>query len=538
MTTPRNRQASQDPPTIRPAEFRRPGDGVETAPPEDAIRPSDFASLRARSQSTDLQGRKTVPAGLFWAAAAVLLLTAVTVFVYLPRMVANQGPPDIPAAQSALPAQQPGTSAGSGAAPASSELAPWQTAQLLRLKEEAEALTENFVRLQMELEQQRVDLWGAEEFSRATGLAQSGDGAFSQRDYRSASTQYQQGIELLTGLQDQAGQVLGDALDRGRQALAAYDAAAATTAFELALAMDPDNALARQGLQRAGTLQQVASLAAEAVQDEQRGDLAGARDRLQQARGLDPLDAQVASALARVQALQGDQRYSESMSRGYAELAAGNFDAAKAAFAQAGRLRPDSKEIDEALAQVELQRKLERITGLQRQAREHEAAERWTAAAATYESALELDATLVFAREGLLRCNERAELDTRLRNLIQQPERLQADSVHQAAGQILQVARNIEPQTPLLTQQLQELERLLALSRQPVPVTFQSDNLTVVTLQKVGRLGAFQEKQLQLRPGDYVVVGQRRGYRDVRKPFRVQPGEAGLAVQVICEEAI
>ena len=72
----------------------------------------------------------------------------------------------------------------------------------------------------------------------------------------------------------------------------------------------------------------------------------------------------------------------------------------------------------------------------------------------------------------------------------------------------------------------------------PVRVTLESDNLTEITVFKVGRLGAFSSRTLELRPGAYTAMGSRPGYRDVRRNFRVGPGSDGTPVVVRCEEPI
>ena len=67
---------------------------------------------------------------------------------------------------------------------------------------------------------------------------------------------------------------------------------------------------------------------------------------------------------------------------------------------------------------------------------------------------------------------------------------------------------------------------------------FSSDNLTRVTLYKVGELGYFTSKSLSLRPGNYVAVGRRDGYRDVRVEFFVGPDKAMEPVVVSSNEKI
>ena len=78
----------------------------------------------------------------------------------------------------------------------------------------------------------------------------------------------------------------------------------------------------------------------------------------------------------------------------------------------------------------------------------------------------------------------------------------------------------------------------LARADVPVPVALQSDNLTHVTIYRVGALGAFAQRSLELAPGSYTVVGTRPGYRDVRREINVMPGAAPQPVVIRCEDRI
>ena len=91
---------------------------------------------------------------------------------------------------------------------------------------------------------------------------------------------------------------------------------------------------------------------------------------------------------------------------------------------------------------------------------------------------------------------------------------------------------------PRLAEQRDELSRLLKRAATPVEVELVSDNLTSVSIYKVGTLGTFATRRLELRPGTYVAVGARPGYRDVRLEFRVAPEIDMQPVVVRCEETI
>lgn len=91
---------------------------------------------------------------------------------------------------------------------------------------------------------------------------------------------------------------------------------------------------------------------------------------------------------------------------------------------------------------------------------------------------------------------------------------------------------------PRLAGQRDELSRLLKRAATPVNVELVSDNMTSVSIYKVGVLGNFANTALELRPGTYVAVGVRPGFRDVRVEFRVAPELDSRPVVVRCEEPI
>ena len=74
--------------------------------------------------------------------------------------------------------------------------------------------------------------------------------------------------------------------------------------------------------------------------------------------------------------------------------------------------------------------------------------------------------------------------------------------------------------------------------RSPISVVFESDSVTEVAIRGVGTLGNFARRDVPLKPGRYVVVGRRNGYRDTRSEISVIPGRQQPVVEVRCEEKI
>ena len=215
-----------------------------------------------------------------------------------------------------------------------------------------------------------------------------------------------------------------------------------------------------------------------------------------------------------------------------------DFDEAESRFRQALDMRADSTEARDGLVQAEQGQELAQIEMAEARALAFERRELWDRAIVQYETALEADATLEFALTGLARSRERSDLDAKLVNLVDNPELLLSDNILAEAEVLVTQARAIPDPGTRLSEQLARLDQLIVAATTPLPVQLQSDELTEVTVFRVGRLGTFSTRQIEVRPGTYTVVGSRMGYRDIRKTFTVLPGREMTPISVVCEEPI
>ncbi|MEJ2086080.1 MAG: protein kinase [Acidobacteriota bacterium] len=234
----------------------------------------------------------------------------------------------------------------------------------------------------------------------------------------------------------------------------------------------------------------------------------------------------------------GQERFAAAMSTGLKALADGNFAAAESSFQMALDLKPGSSEAMDGLGRARQRLRLEAIEQHGERAREYAASERWLEAVAEYRSVLAIDPTIRFAIQGEQEAASRAELDSRLNAYISNPDRLSSLAVLSAAAETLDQARVVEPTGPRIQTQIEELQRAVKTASTPIKVRLVSDNNTEVMVYRVGALGKFEQRQLDLRPGSYTAVGRRDGYRDVRRVFKVAHGEAMEPIVVRCEEKI
>jgi hypothetical protein len=132
----------------------------------------------------------------------------------------------------------------------------------------------------------------------------------------------------------------------------------------------------------------------------------------------------------------------------------------------------------------------------------------------------------------------RSALHARLAGYIDDPDQLSDQVNVQNATKLLLEVTRMTPMGPRLEDQKNLLSRLLKRAATPLPVQLISDNATNVAIFKIGQLGTFSAQEISLRPGKYVAVGNRAGYRDVRIEFRVAPEDDMQPIVIQCEEQI
>lgn len=476
---------------------------------------------------------RTGPSPVVWLLLGVLGVIALAVIFVLPGVVQDYELPFTPRAEVAE-----ANLSGSGRAPTTAAISPFEEAQRAKQRQEAQAVLASLLERQAALEGLEVGVWAEQQYDAALEFAKLGDESYRSQAFLEATTQYGNADNALEQLQSSVPQVFAAALARGRQALAAGDAELATQQFTLALALEPTDTEASTGLRRAGTLEEVQRLVSEAEDLRDANRLEDALTSAQRAVALDGAHEQARSIVSGIRTQIADNAFTRVMSEGFNALQAGESEAAIGAFERALAMRPGSTQAQEAITQTEDQLAVTQINAHRDVAQRLAGQEQWAAAVREFDAALGVDPNLVFAIEGRDYAQKRAQLDALLSSAIDQPERLADTAVYEQVVQVYYTGRNLDVEGARLAEQLDELEVLLGKAQVPVEVRLVSDNQTVVTLYQVGELGKFDQQVLSLKPGKYVAVGTRPGYRDVREEFEVGFGNRSAPVTVACTDEI
>lgn len=472
------------------------------------------------------------PSPLVWVGLGVLGIVALFVVFVLPTIVAEY---ELPLERRI---ESTSASVSQTAANPVSTISPFEEAQRSLQRKNAQDVLAELLDSQRNLEAQQVEQWGQVEYSAALAQASIGDEYYRNQDFQLARDAYAAGRDGLTRLIESIPVVLSQTLVDAQKALEDGDSALALDRFELARLLDPDNEAVQIGIARARTLDEVIALLETADQQLEDGSLESARTSYRAALNLDTYNDYAREQIADVSRRITENEFASIMSSGYTRLQSGEPEAAIAEFQRAAAIGINTDQALAAIVQAENDIANVEITRLRALISSAEEDENWQQAVTHYDQVLAIDNNLVFAVEGRDYAAKRAQLDSLLVNAIANPERFAEDAVFQETRDVYFTGRAIEPAGPKLQQQLDQLQVLLENSQVPIDVQLVSDNLTEVTLLRVGNLGVFQQQSLSLKPGRYVAVGKRTGFREVREEFMVGFGQTPSSVTVRCDEPV
>jgi tetratricopeptide (TPR) repeat protein len=390
----------------------------------------------------------------------------------------------------------------------------------------------------LELDSRAAAQWGGADFAAARKSVDEIGGMLERRKYDTVPAAMAALAKSVTDIESRVPAALAGQLTEGKRALAAGEFENSRQAFDNALKIDPGNKEATESLVKVTEASGALPTLADAENAESSKDLPKAETLFADLVKRNPGNAAATQGLARVKQAIADEKFSAEMGAGLTALNAGRLAEARTHLEKAGAMRPGNADVAAALQRAADTGSGRGVADLEQRAAKLASEERWSESLAIYDEALARDPSLEFARKGREAVAPRAELGNRLQGLIDRPERLAEDNVRREAEQLLLRAKAVPNAGPVIRSQVSRLELLLPTFNQPVMLALESDNSTEVAIQRVGFFGAFEKRQVELKPGKYTVTGKRAGFRDVRREITVSPGQSEQTIVIRCLEPI
>ena len=409
---------------------------------------------------------------------------------------------------------------------------------VLAQKPIAQALLSELLAKIDELELSGVQIWAQSEWKKINTIQDEGDTAYLNRSYDMAAASYRTAMQLLIDLEVAVPSVLQQSLSQGQAAILQENKPLAISNFETALAIDGSNQLAKAGLDRALKLDKVIALSNQGKRLAEEREWIESIEAFQAALAIDSNWKPALEGLTTSILSNDEEQFQLSLSEGYALMKEQKFEEAEVSFRKSLSIVPDSKEGQQAIEELEIQRRIVLTKSLKYKALIAEVNEEWDNAESYYETILSLDPNIQEVKDSLLRVRQRIKLINQMISFIAKAEQLNDDKLFSQAQETLKQAEAILNKGPELIEQVSKMQQVLKVASIPLQVTLISDQKTNVVIYKKGDFGLFERQSILLKPGIYTAKGMRIGYRDTTLRFKVDPNQSEQSFTVICREKI
>ncbi|MEO7412094.1 MAG: hypothetical protein ABIZ81_01950 [Opitutaceae bacterium] len=320
---------------------------------------------------------------------------------------------------------------------------------------------------------------------------------------------------------------------KGHEALGRGQKEAAIVAFKAALEKSPGSEIAIRGLKRADNIDRVHALLLQGESLEKQAQYSQAAESYTKAFSLDSLSAAAQQGQARASRLDTETRFNTAYNAAQEAFKNKEWDKAITEGQNALKVYPQKTEVVAMVKSARenahtdaVQKKLAKAFGYENQ---HE----WENARQAYDETLQLEPNHADAKEGYIRSGTMIRALLEYKQHLEYAEERTKKNEFQIAISEFNKAMAVKPAYLVNSDKVQQMHALLMEQNHPVDVTFESDGKTYVQISNFRMLGQFSSTTVKVLPGDYEVVGRRKGYQDVLLLLRVRYGAPAPKVSVV-----
>jgi tetratricopeptide (TPR) repeat protein len=323
----------------------------------------------------------------------------------------------------------------------------------------------------------------------------------------------------------------------GQKALSSGDKDAAKKAFQAALEKSPGNEVATQGLKRAENIDRVYALLQQGEKLEKEARYADAAESYKKAFALDAFSAVAQEGQARAARLEKETKFASAKSAAEGAVKVKDWPKAISEFQAALKVYPQKTDVQAMLKSAKESAHKEAVQKSLAKGFEYEKAHQWREARDAYHQTLELEPDMADAKEGYTRAGTVIRALLQYEKYIEVAEQLANKADFQGAIRRFNEAMAVKPSYLVNNDRVLQLQKLLTTQSQPVDVTFKSDGNTHVMISSFRGPKKMDTEVIRMFPGDYEIIGRRKGYRDVQMLLQVRNGTPPPVVTVACNIA-
>jgi tetratricopeptide (TPR) repeat protein len=373
-----------------------------------------------------------------------------------------------------------------------------------------------------------------ERLESAFSIASTGRQLLNDGNFTGAKKAFDEGEAELKKAEQALQDYVHTNLLAGQKALSQGEKEEARKAFQAALEKSPGNEVATKGLKRAENIDRVYALLKQGEKLEKGAQYAEAAESYKKAFALDASSAAAQEGQARAARLEKETKFSAAKTAADAAAKAKEWSKAIAEYQNALKVYPTKTDVQALLKTAKENAHKEAVQKSLAKAFAYEKAYQWSQARVAYDETIQLEPDLEEAKEGYMRTGTVLRALLAYEKYIEAAEVLANKADFQAAIKRFNDAMAVKPSYLVNSERVNQLHNLLMTQSKPVDVTFKSDGNTWVQITNFRQPEKFDTRVVKILPGDYEVVGRRKGYRDVQMLLQVRNGTPPPVVTVAC----
>jgi tetratricopeptide (TPR) repeat protein len=308
----------------------------------------------------------------------------------------------------------------------------------------------------------------------------------------------------------------------------------AQKAFKAALEKSPGNEIAVKGLKRAENIDRVYALIQQGNRLEKETQYAEAAESYKKAFALDSFSAAAQEGQARAARLEKETKFAAAKTAADTAVKAKDWTKAISEFQNALKVYPQKADVQAMLKSARENAHKEAVQKALAKGFAYEKTYQWRDARDAYYETMQLEPDQADAKDGYTRAGTVIRALLQYEKYLEAAEQLANKADFQNALRRFNEAMAVKPSYLEASDRVMQLRTLLQQQSQPVAVTFKSDGNTWVSITNFRTPTKFDSQVIRILPGDYQVIGRRKGYRDVDMLLQVRNGTPPPTVTVAC----
>ncbi len=353
-------------------------------------------------------------------------------------------------------------------------------------------------------------------------------------NFTGAKKVFDEGFAELKKAEEKLSDFVRENLLVGQRALTKGEKEEAKKAFQIALEKSPGNEVATAGLKRAENIDRVYALLQQGEKFEREAQYAEAAESYKKAFALDAVSAAAQEGQSRASRLEKETKFATAKASADAAVKAKDWVKAISEFQVALKVYPQKTEVQAQLKSAKESAHKEAVAKALARGFDYEKSYQWREARDAYHETLELEPEHADAKEGYTRAGTVIRALLQYERYVEAAEQLSNKADFQGAIRRFNEAMAVKPSYLVNSDRVQQLHTMLMAQNKPVEVTFTSDGNTWVSIQNHRTPSKFESNLIKLLPGNYEVIGRRKGYRDVSMQLQIRNGTPPPTVTVIC----